>query len=187
MNLNTVVALELLLAVAVVVIIAAGAIYLSVYNRRGQRERSRRVRTGNVPAETARDEPTDGAANRTTSRRRRREFYKSMGLETSEDMKLRLYSSAEYESELGGESYALSASGFLAALKAYRMLDGEWYDYSPQKAAGVLELPNGDYEVDRQRRALLLRRLPPGLPTSARDALPGPRYEVVRREEGTGE
>jgi hypothetical protein len=94
-----------------------------------------------------------------------------MGLETSEDMKLRLYSSAEYESELGGESYALSASGFLAALKAYRMLDGEWYDYSPQKAAGVLELSNGDYEVDRQRRALLLRRLPPGLPTSARDTL----------------
>ena len=172
MNLNTVVALELLLAVAVIVIIAAGAIYLSVYDRRGQRETSRRVRTGNVPAGTARDEPTDGAADRATSRRMpRREFYKSMGLETSEDMKLRLYSSAEYESELGGESDALSASGFLAALKAYRMLDGEWYDYSPQKAAGVLELSHGDYEVDRQRRALLLRRLPPGLPTSARDTL----------------
>jgi hypothetical protein len=171
MNLNTVVALELLLAVAVIVIIVVGAIYLSIYDRWGQRETSRRVRTGNVPAGTARDESTDGAADRATSRRRRREFYKSMGLETSEDMKLRLYSSAEYESELGGESYALSASGFLAALKAYRMLDGEWYDYSPQKAAGVLELSNGDYEVDRQRRALLLRRLPPGLPTSARDTL----------------
>jgi hypothetical protein len=83
-----------------------------------------------------------------------------MGLETSEDMKLRLYYSAEYESELGGEGDALSASGFLAALKAYRMLDGDWYDYLPQKAAGVLELSYGDYdEVDR-RRALLLRRLP---------------------------
>ena len=51
------------------------------------------------------------------------------------------------------------------------MLDGESYDYSPWKAAGVLELSNGDYEVDRQRRTLLLRRLPPGMPTSARDAL----------------
>src|SRR5215213_1920725 len=123
MNLNTVVALELLLAVAVIVIIAAGAIYLSVYDRRSQRETSRRVRTGNVPVGTARDEPTDSAADRATSRRmRRREFYKSMGLETSEDMKLRLYSSAEYESELGGESDALSASGFLAALKACRFL-----------------------------------------------------------------
>ena len=173
MSLDALLTLELLLTVAVIVIIGAGAIYLSLHNRRGQRETSRRFGTGYVPAGTARDEPTDGAAvARATSRRTpRREFYKSMGLETSEDMKLRLYSSAEYESELGGESDALSASGFLAALKAYRMLDEEWYDYSPQKAAGVLELSHGDYEVDRQRQALLLRRLPPGMPTSARDTL----------------
>ena len=172
MSLNAILTLELLLTVAVIVIIGAGAIYLSLHNRRGQRETSRRFGTGNVPAGTARDEPTDGVVERPTPRRTpRREFYKSMGLETSEDMKLRLYSSAEYESELGGESDALSASGFLAALKAYRMLDEEWYDYSPQKAAGVLELSHGDYEVDRQRQALLLRRLPPGMPTSARDTL----------------
>jgi hypothetical protein len=162
----------LLLAVAVIGIIVAGAIYLSLHDRRGQRQTSRRVRTGNVPTATSHDEPTDGAAERATPRRTpRREFYKSMGLETSEDMKLRLYSSAEYESELGGESDALKASGFLAALKAYRMLDGEWYNYSPQKAAGVLELSHEDYEVDRQRQTLLLRRLPPGMPTSAQDAL----------------
>lgn len=172
MSLDTIFTLELLLAVAVLVIIVAGAIYLSLHDRRGQRQTSRRVRTGNVPAATSHDEPTDGAAERVTPRRTpRREFYKSMGLATSEDMKLRLYSSAEYKSELGGESDALKASGFLAALKAYRMLDGEWYDYSPQKAAGVLELSHGDYEVDSQRQALLLRRLPPGMPTSAQDAL----------------
>jgi|SRR5215212_2718373 len=172
MSLDTIFTLELVLAVGVLVIIVAGAIYLSLHERRGQRQTSRRVSTGNVPAGTAHGEPTDGAADRATSRRTpRREFYKSMGLETSEDMKLRLYSSAEYESELGGESDALSASGFLAGLKAYRMLDGEWYDYSPRKAAGVLELSHGDYEVDRQRQVLLLRRLPPGLPTSAWDTL----------------
>lgn len=172
MDLDTILTLELLLTVAVIVIIVAGAIYLSLYNPRSQREASRSSRIGKVSAGTARDEQTDGAAERVTSRRTpRREFYKSMGLETSEDMKLRLYSLADYESELGGEKDTLSASGFLAALKAYRMLDEEWYDYSPQKAAGVLELSHGDYEVDRQRQALLLRRLPPGLPTSARDTL----------------
>src|SRR5215212_283707 len=162
MNLNTVVALESLLAVAVIVIIAAGAIYLSVYDRRGQRETSRRVRTGNVPAGTARDESADGAADRATSRRRRREFYKSMGLETSEDMKLRLYSSAEYESELGGESDALSASGFLAALKAYRMLDGEWYDstrHGKRQACWSYLTETTRWTGNVKR---LLRRLPPG-------------------------
>jgi len=51
------------------------------------------------------------------------------------------------------------------------MLDEEWYDYDPDKAAAVLELGPGDYELDRERRALLLRRLPPSMPTSARDAL----------------
>jgi hypothetical protein len=50
-------------------------------------------------------------------------------------------------------------------------LDEEWHDYDPEKAAKVLELAPGDYEVDRERQALLLRRLPPGMPTSARDAL----------------
>ena len=56
-------------------------------------------------------------------------------------------------------------------MKAYRQLDDEWYDYSPRKAADVLELASEDYEVDGERSALLLRRLPPGLPESAREAL----------------
>jgi hypothetical protein len=112
MSLDAILTLELLLTVAVIVIIVAGAIYLSLHNRRGQRETSRRFGTGNVPAGTARDEPTDGAVERATSRRTpRREFYKSMGLETSEDMKLRLYSSAEYESELGEKAIPLAPVG----------------------------------------------------------------------------
>ena len=103
MNVDTIVMLELLLAVAMVVIIVVGAILFSLHDRRGQRERSHSIRTGNVPAGTVRSDTTDGAADRSTARRMpRREFYKSMGLETSEDMKLRLYSSAEYERELGG-------------------------------------------------------------------------------------
>ncbi len=41
--------------------------------------------------------------------------------------------------------------GFVAAIKAYRRLDDEWYDYSPDKAAEVLELMPEDYEVDGER------------------------------------
>ncbi len=39
----------------------------------------------------------------------------------------------------------------MAAIKAYRRLDDEWYDYSPDKTAEVLELMPEDYEVDGER------------------------------------
>jgi hypothetical protein len=97
----------------------------------------------------------------------RREFYKSMVLETTEEMKVRVYSVEEYRDELGGAS----EGGFVAALKAYRQLDDEWIDYSPRKAADVLELAPEDYEVDEEHRAFLVRMLPPGMPVSARNEL----------------
>ena len=107
----------------------------------------------------------------TRDREPRREFYKSMGLETTEDMKLRVYSVEEYRDELGG-ARTTRGSDLVAAIKAYRqLLDDEWYEYSPRRAADVLELAPRDYEVDEERLALLLRRLPPGLPESARDVL----------------
>ena len=56
-------------------------------------------------------------------------------------------------------------------LRPRQLDDEEWYDYSPRKAAEVLELAPQDYEVDGDRSALLLRRLPPGLPPEARDDL----------------
>jgi hypothetical protein len=94
-----------------------------------------------------------------------------MGLETDEEMKLRLYSLDEYESDLGGDAEVAREGNFVAALRAYRPVDDEWYDYPPDKAAGVLELVPEDYEVDTARGALLLKRLPRGLPESARDVL----------------
>ena len=46
-------------------------------------------------------------------------------------------------------------------------MDDRWEDYPPDKASDVLELATEDYEIDEERSALLLRRLPPGLPTAA--------------------
>jgi hypothetical protein len=37
------------------------------------------------------------------------------------------------------------AAGFVAALKAYRQLDDEWYYYSPPRAAVILEFALEDY------------------------------------------
>src|SRR5215212_9798776 len=163
MSLDTLFTFELLLVAGMVAVIGGGALYITLRNRRIRRETGRRVGTADVPVATAEDEAVKGVTERAAPPQPpRREFYKSMGLKSSEDMKLRLYSPDEYESELGGEGDALSESGFVAALKAYRKLDEEWYDYSLDKAADVLELTSGDYEVDRERQALLLRRLLPG-------------------------
>ena len=85
-------------------------------------------------------------------------------------MKIRLYSIEQYRDELGGA--ATGDGGFIAALKAYRLLeDDEWHDYAPDEAAEGLELAPEDYDVDEERSALLLRRLPPGMPIEARDLL----------------
>ncbi len=173
MSLDTMFTLEVVLVVVLVAAAAGGAIYLALSNRRARREMGGEVGTTGVPVGTAPEESAEDTierVERAALRERRREFYKSMGLETMEDIKLRLYSIEEYQDELGG-SHARPDSGFVAATKAYRQLDEEWYDYSPRKVAEVLELAPEDYEVDGERSALLLRRLPPGIPPEARDAL----------------
>jgi hypothetical protein len=56
-------------------------------------------------------------------------------------------------------------------MKAYRPVGDEWYDFTPDRAADVLNLAPEEYEVDRERGVLLLRRLPRGLPSEARNVL----------------
>lgn len=73
----------------------------------------------------------------------------------------------------------------MAVTKAYKQLDDEWYDYSPRKAVEVLELAPEDYKVDEERSALLLRRLPPGLRTWAREVLQTP--SPCQQSANTGE
>ena len=94
-----------------------------------------------------------------------------MSLETGEETRARLYSIAEYDNQLGGDPSTLGSERFVAALKACRWSDDEWYDYSPEKAADVLEPAPNDYEVDEEHKMLLPKRFPPGTPTSVRDVL----------------
>ena len=58
----------------------------------------------------------------------------------------------------------------VAALKAYRPVEDEWYDYPPTGPRARWNSPE-DHEVDGERGALLLKWLPRGLPESAWDVL----------------
>ena len=98
--------LVLLLLVAVVVV-AVGGVYITVTNQFTRRK------TGLM--ETRPAEMSPGIS------------YESMGLETTEDMKLRLYSIEEYRDEHGG-TRAGSNRGFVAAPKSYRQLEHGWVE-----------------------------------------------------------
>lgn len=150
--------LGLLLAVVLLVGFASGGVYHWVKARgQGEGAPNRQDASGKRLASSA-EAPS-------------REFFKRLSLETGEEMRARVYSIAEYENQLGGDPSPLGFGDFVGALKAYRWLDDEWYDYSPQKAADVLELAPEDYEVDEEHKALLLKRLPSGTPTPVRDML----------------
>ncbi len=84
-------------------------------------------------------------------------------------MKLRLYSPENYQRELGGDGSALRRSGFIAALKACKMLEDESLEYPLRRAAKLIRLAPEDFEVDEEHKALLLKRLPHGFPVSALD------------------
>lgn len=97
-----------------------------------------------------------------------REFYKSLGIGTGEQVKVRLYTLEEYRGDLGGAD-SFGEGEFIGALKTYRQLDEDWYETPPQRATESLGLKESDYRLDEDRGVLLLKRLPPGVPPSARD------------------
>ena len=169
MSFDTLFTVELLLVVVVIAVILGGVTYITVRNRPSRRETSRRAQTtsgseGGAATSNTDDAPTESS----TPPPPPREFYKGTGLERGdENIKLRLYSFEEYQNELLGGT--ANQADFIAAMKAYRWLDERWEDYPPDRAADVLELAPEDYEIDEERSALLLRRLPPGLPTAARE------------------
>ena len=102
------------------------------------------------------------------------EVYKSVGLGEKWEMKIQLYTPAEYGEQLGGDRQHLESDGFVAAAKAYRPIEDEgWIEVPLKRAADLLELREGDYVEDQEHSALLLKRLPPGLPVSVQDRFLG--------------
>jgi len=142
----------LVLLVVLAVIFAVGAAYIT---RNEGREREEFY-------EEARQRASEYQGDR-------REFYKSLGVGTGEQVKIRLFTLDEYRGEIGGDTGAFGEEGFVGALKAYRQLDGEWYESPPEKAVAPLDLGENEYRLDEERRVLLLKKLPPGMPVSARD------------------
>jgi hypothetical protein len=164
--------LELLLIALVIVVVVAGVIYIAIHDRRIRRETGRRVGTADIAVGTTSQERANAMAEGPTARQPpRRDFYENLELDKSVEIKFHLYSRDQYQSELGGAAGGLEREGFVGALKAYRLVDGEWYNYPPQKAEDLLKLESGDYQIDEENKALLFRRLPHGFPISARDAL----------------
>ncbi len=163
---------DLLFLAFVIAGTAVLAIYIGIHDRRIRRETGRLVGTADIPVGLTPDELAKGATESPMLRQpAQREFYERIGLERGAEMKVRLYSLNDCESELDGDGDALQRDGFMAALKAYTIPEDEWLECSPRKAADLLRLESGEYEVDEEHKAILLRRLPRGFPTCARDYL----------------
>lgn len=167
---NTLFTFELLIVAVMVAVIVGGALYITMTNRRRRRETGREVGSAGIPVGVGPEGP-DEATGRSVPHVPHREFYKRMSLENDEDMKMHLYSLDEYAGDLGGDVTAFGGERFIGAIKAYRPVGDEWYDFPPDRAADVLDLAPEEYEIDRERGVLLLRRLPRGLPSEARDVL----------------
>jgi hypothetical protein len=172
MRLETMFFFELVLVALMIIWTVAAAIYIGLCDRRIRRETGRRVGTADIPVGLAPGDLARGATEGPSLLQPpRREFYERIGLERGAEMKVRLYSPNDCESELEGDGDALRADGFVAALKAYTMPEDEWLECSPRKAAVLLRLTPGEYAVDEEHKAILLRTLPHGFPTCARDCL----------------
>ncbi len=181
MSLDTMFTFELVLVALVIGGTVAGAVYIGLHNRRIRRQTGRLVGTADIAVGLTLDELARGVTESPAPRQPpRRVFYERIGLPRGEEMKMRLYSLNDYESELEGDGDALRCDGYVAALKTYRraiaaprvdMLEDEWLECSPRNAASLLRLAPGEYIVDEEHKAILLRRLPHGFPACARDCL----------------
>jgi hypothetical protein len=161
---------ELLLVALVIFWAVAGAVYIAIHDRRIRRETGRQVGTADIAVgATSQERASVTAQGPTPHQPPRRDFYERIGLQPGLEMKMRLYSLSDYEGELKGDGDAFGCDGYVVALKGYMMLEDEWLDCSPRKAAGLLGLAPEEYGVDEEHKAILLRRLPQGFPACARD------------------
>lgn len=141
------------------------AIYVTRENRSTERNRIA-ARANPMASQEAKSLPETGF------------YYQKAGrLGSSRHMKVHLYSLQDYDRELGGKSEkseVLGSSGFIAALKAYGYYSDHWYEMPCERAISSLGLKAKDCEVDEDRGALLLRKLPEGLPVKAREKFDQP-------------
>src|SRR5215212_4569261 len=179
MSLETIFFFELMLAALVLIGTMVGVVYIGLHDRRIRRQTGRLVGTADIAVGLTPDELARGVTESPAPRRPpRRDFYERIGLPRGAEMKIRLYSLNDYESELKGDGDASGRDGYVVALKAYRraivaprvdMLEDEWLECLPRKVASLLGLAPGEYGVDEEHKAILLRRLPHGFPACARD------------------
>ena len=168
-NLEMLFLFELLLVALMIIWMVAGAVHIATHDRRIRRETGRQVGTADIAVGATFQEGASVVAQGLAPHQPRRDFYERIGLQRGVEMKMRLYSLNDYESELKGDGDAFGSNGYVVALKGYTMLEDEWLDCSPRKAAGLLGLGPGEYGVDEEHKAILLRRLPHGFPACARD------------------
>ena len=108
MNLDTLFTFELVLVALMIGWTVAGAVYIGLHNRRIRRQTGRLVGTADIAVGLTPDEHARGVAESPAPRRPpRREFYGRIGLPRGEEMKMRLYSLNDCESELEGDGDAL--------------------------------------------------------------------------------
>jgi hypothetical protein len=123
-----------------------GVVYIGLHDRRIRRQTGRLVGTADIDVGLTPDELARGVAESPAPRRPPPgDFYERIGLLRGVEMKIRLYSLNDYESELKGDGDAFGRDGYVAALKGYMMLEDEWLECSPRKAAGLLGLAPGEY------------------------------------------
>jgi len=168
-----------MLAALVLIGTMVGVVYIGLHDRRIRRQTGRLAGTADIAVGLTPDELARGVTESPAPRRPpRRDFYERIGLPRGAEMKIRLYSLNDYESELKGDGDAFGRDGYVVALKAYRraivaprvdMLEDEWLECSPRKVASLLGLAPGEYEVYEEHKAILLRRLPYGFPACTRD------------------
>ena len=169
-NLKMLFLFELLLVALMIIWMVAGGVYIAIRDRRIRRETDRQVGTADIAVGvTSQEQASITAQGPTPHQPPRRDFYERIGLQRGVEMKMRLYSLNDYESELKGDGDVFGRDGYVVALKGYMMLEDQWLDCSPRKAAGLLGLAPGEYGVDEEHEAILLRRLPHGFPACARD------------------
>ena len=111
-NLEILFLFELLLVALVIIGTVAGAVYIAIHDRRIRRETGRQVGTADTAVGARSQERASVTAQGPAPHQPpRRDFYERIGLQRGVQMKMRLYSLNDYESELKGDGDTFGRDG----------------------------------------------------------------------------